>query len=377
MKTSLTLRTVVPWLSGSLCILLCSSVWAQDAKVRVSVATNDTIWVGQRVTLVVELLAPGFFASAAAFDLPDPRGLLLLPPKDHPVVSSEMIEDTSYTVQRHELSVFAQSAGKQTVPSFKARFAFKRAPLDTNVVSASVTTSPVQFTVASPPGAEHLGNVISARNLKVEETWQPKPDKTNVSAGAAFTRTITFSAPDVPGMVFPPFPAGQIDGLGIYTKRQVTDQTERGALTGERRDIITYVCQRPGQFTIPATRLLWFDLETKQLQTNDFPAFTLKVIPNAAMTSNTEASNSFGGSTASALTTAQERRRVALGFGGFVGFALLFGLLWKTRHFWYGVAAEFRPLHLRPLNPISNHESYQPYQSSTRTFEQRRAMRDA
>src|SRR5262245_47146287 len=43
---------------------------AQEPKVRTSLATNDTIWVGQKATVIVELLAPGIFASAASFDLP-------------------------------------------------------------------------------------------------------------------------------------------------------------------------------------------------------------------------------------------------------------------------------------------------------------------
>lgn len=353
MKSLLPLRSSVQSFFCFACILLSSSAWAQEAKVRVSVATNDTVWVGQRITLAVELLAPGYFASAATFDLPDPQGVLLIPPADHPVVSSETIDDTSYTVQRHEVSVFAQRAGAQTIPAFKVRFDFKRAPLDTNEVPATVTTTPLQITVASPPGAEKLGNVISAKSLKVEEAWQPEPRKTNVMAGAAFTRTITFSAPDVPGMVFPPFPAGQIDGLGIYTKRQLNDHSDRGSLTGERRDVITYVCQRPGEFTIPPTRLIWFDLETKQLQTNDFPARTLTVIPNPAMAANVGTTNTMSSSVSSALTPMQERRRIAWGLGGVVLAALVVGALWRTRHFWFAAAAAFRPVHLQALNPTS------------------------
>ena len=69
--------------------------------------------------------------------------------------------------------------GSQTIPSLPVHFAFKRSPLDQAKVSASVTTDPVKFTVLLPPGAEGLGSVISARNLKVEETWQPELGKDN------------------------------------------------------------------------------------------------------------------------------------------------------------------------------------------------------
>ena len=59
-----------------------------------------------------------------------------------------------------------------------------------------------------PPGAEGLGNVISARNLKVEETWKPELGKTTIKPGDAFTRTIIFSAPDLPGMGLPAVSSG-------------------------------------------------------------------------------------------------------------------------------------------------------------------------
>ncbi len=84
-----------------LCVFLGGAAVGQEAKVRASLATNGTIWTGQKITLAVELLAPGYFDSAATFDLPDPKGVLLLPPTEHPVVSSETIDGVSYTVQRH------------------------------------------------------------------------------------------------------------------------------------------------------------------------------------------------------------------------------------------------------------------------------------
>ena len=180
---------------------------AQEAMVRASIETKGEIWVGQRVTLLVELLAPGFFSGTAAFELPTVPGLMLAPPAGSPIVASETIDGTNYTVQRHELAVFSRHAGEQTIPPFTVRFQFKRNPLDKDVIAAAVKTEPVTFIVKLPPGAEELGSLISARNLKVEETWTPEPGK--AKAGDAFTRTITFTAPEVPAMAFPPFPAGK------------------------------------------------------------------------------------------------------------------------------------------------------------------------
>jgi hypothetical protein len=314
---------------------------AQEPLARASLPDKSDVWVGQHLPLVVELLAPGYFAGAPAFDLPDPKGLLLVPPAGRPVLSSQKIGDTDYTVQRHELSVFARRAGAQTIPAFKVRFSFKRQPLDKDSVSAAVLTTPITFTAKSPPGAENLGSILSARNLTAVETWKPEPGK--AKAGDAFTRTITFAAPGMPWMAFPPFPVPQIDGLGFYPKApEVLDKSDRGEIHGERRDTITCVCQRAGRFVIPAVRLTWFDLDAKQLRTIDFPARTLDVAPNPAMAAAKPP-------TAVAKPDPGMRElslQILLPFGVIAGL-----VYWKGRALREYLTHTFEPVHLAPLNP--------------------------
>jgi hypothetical protein len=164
------------------------------------------------------------------------------------------------------------------------RLKFKRSPLDKEAISQTVRTVPVTFTAHYPPGAENLPGLLSARQLQVTEKWQPLPGK--AKTGDAFTRTIRFVAPEIPAMAFPPFPAPQIDGLSIYRKDpELLDQSERSELRGERRDTITYVCQRTGHFVIPAVRLTWWDLDSKRLRAIEFPTRVLDVAPNPAIPS--------------------------------------------------------------------------------------------
>ena len=334
-------------------VLLAGQSLAQDAKVRTSLETKDAVWVGQKVTVVVELLAPGYFSSAATFDLPDPQGVLLLPPMGHPTVGSETIDGTSYTVQRHELSAYPMRAGDQSVPAFSVRFSFKGAPPDTHEIAATLKTNSMPFTVKMPLGAENLGLVISARDLKVEETWKPEPGKENVMAGAAFTRTITFTAPDVPGMVFPPFPAGRIDGLGIYTKQQLIDHSDRGSLRGGRRDVVTYVCKRAGEFTIPAVRFIWFDLETQQLRTEELAERTLKVAANPALATSGGGTPAGGAANQSSITLWR--------LAGLAAAMFLLFLAGRSARFRRVVAdwlTPLRPLHLQPLNPTERSQQH-------------------
>jgi hypothetical protein len=313
---------------------------AQEPKVRDSMDLSGGCWIGQRVTFVVELMAPGFFSGAASFDLPDPPGLLLIPPTSSPILSSEEIGGTSYTVQRYELFVVARRGGEQTVPPIAVRFHFKRHPLDKEAAAGELTTEPVIFAVKIPPGAESLESIISARNLTAVETWKPEPGKSK--AGDAFTRTITQSAPDVPAMAFPPFPIGKVDGLGMYPKPpEVADQVDHGESTGRRQDTITYVCQRPGQFVVPAAQLSWFDIDAKKIRVIEFPARTFDVAANPRI--------------GAAVPQAQDSHILAEllwvigGAGAVIMVAAICAVL--IRRYWSQWSAPFRPVHLSPLNP--------------------------
>jgi hypothetical protein len=59
----------------------------------------------------------------------------------------------------------------------------------------------------------------------------------------------------------------------------VQDQVERGDLTGKRVETVTYVCERPGQFTLPALVIPWWDVKNQQLMRVTLPAVTLEVAP--------------------------------------------------------------------------------------------------
>jgi hypothetical protein len=279
-------------------------------------------------------LAPGFFAGAPTFDLPDPPGLLIVPPHESPTVGTEEIDGTSYTSQRHEFSVFAKRRGELTIPPFTVRFHFKRQPLDKDAVPVAVSTVALKFTAKAPPGTENLGGIISARNLTVTESW--KPEAVSGKVGDAFTRTIVFSAPEIPAMAFPPFPAAKVDGLGVYPKPpEILDRSERGELNGERHDRITYVCQRAGRFVIPAAKLTWFDLDANQLRTIDFAARMLEIAPNSSMPTAKQA--------------AHWDLRTMVPF--FLWAVAGLGCAWIVRRNWLRWVAPFRPVHLAPLNP--------------------------
>ncbi len=260
-------------------------------RAKVELAPKNGAWVGQRVTLAITLYTPDLFAGAPSFDMPPISGAVALPPSGA-IVGSETIGDTSFTTQRHEFAVYAQRAGTVQIPAFTVRFESNDG-FGKPTIQRQVTTESVSFTAKTPPGAEGLGTVIAARDLKVTDDWKPDPKALKV--GDALTRTFTVTADGVPGMVFPPFRLDEIDELAAYPKEPVVnDRTERGALTGQRTETVTYVCKEAGTVTVPDRTLTWFDLGTNELKTVKLPGktFTVAAVPVPAPEPTTTATTS-------------------------------------------------------------------------------------
>jgi hypothetical protein len=246
--------------------------------VKVKLTTTGDIWVGQKTVVVVKLYSPTYFSGVPRFDLPEVSGLIMMKVPGRPVVGSEQFGDDTYSVQHHEFFVYPQRVGKVTLPPFDVQFgvAGTGAAKSTRHV---LNTRQLQFTARMPAGAEQLQTLISAHKLDVREHWRAIPE--NPVVGDAFSRTISFRAPDIPGMAFPPIPPMRVPGLAIYPgPAQVHDAVSRGDLTGERVETITYLCEKPGEVTIPALVFHWWDLSTRQLRRVEFPAVNLTVVPD-------------------------------------------------------------------------------------------------
>lgn len=286
MKRSAPLQKYI--VSLALLLVFQITAWTQSTKteaVEISLApnTSDPVWVGQKVEVIVEILSPTFFAGPTALSLPDIAGAVFYKAEERALVSSRTIQGQSYSVQRHEISFYPQRPGEFEIPSFKVRFGVAGKPGE-KAVEHSVKTKRIKISAKMPPGAEHLATLISATDLQVNETWQPQP-KSKVKVGDAFKRTLTFRAPDLPGMVFPAMVFPDVAGLKLYPARaQVNDKINRGSLTGERIDVITYLCEKPGHYSLPALTIPWWNLNTQEMQKIILPAveFEVESLPSTA-----------------------------------------------------------------------------------------------
>jgi hypothetical protein len=75
-------------------------------------------------------------------------------------------------------------------------------------------------------------------------------------------------------------PLARVEGLAAYPKPPVVqDQAERGDFAGKRVETVTYICERPGRFTLPALVIPWWDVKNQQLMRVTLPSVLLEVEP--------------------------------------------------------------------------------------------------
>jgi len=309
---------------------------ALQGEIRFQPGSEDVTWVGQELELYLELWTTGFSFSGQSFVLPEVRGGFVLLPDSSTVKLNEKRDGMQWQGLRYTLLLYPQREGRLEVPSFKVRFS-ANAGYGTEP-STFESQTPVLFVdTRLPPGADRNGLVVTTRSFSVESSWSPRPEDdgpARLKVGDALTLAVTRRAQDIPGMVFAPLPDFRIEGLGVYPATPgVNDRVNRGSLTGERRDTVTFICEREGKYEIPELRFQWWDPDREELVERIVPALALEVSANPAYAAGASAVAGSGGD--------------GIGWGRVgAGVAAILGLMWllsyPARRLFRKAAAQWR-----------------------------------
>jgi hypothetical protein len=251
-----------------------------DLVVRTDFSPREA-WVGQRVVLQVDVLAADAWAQLERMPRIELPGAYVLPPQGQGVRLQETIGGRSFSGQRYEFFVYPQRAGKLVLPDTAIEVRVRQLGAGGGEEMLPARLPELTFESRVPPGADQVQGLISTTGLRVEQRWEPADGVRQV--GDAVRRTVRLVAPDVPGMAFPPFDHGPVEGFGVYpAEPQVDDRFERGSLQGVRTETVTYVAERAGRFELPAISFVWWDTAGEQLQQAELPGMTVTVSGGAA-----------------------------------------------------------------------------------------------
>ncbi len=255
-----------------------------SGEIRLQFAAEQPVWVGQQVTLNLDLLTTGFSFGDQQFLLPEVSGGFLLQTDTTTIKLTERRGGETWQVLRYPIAFFPQRAGRLEVPAFRVSYAAS-AGFDQPPQRFSFLTEPVSLEVARPPGVADDGLLVTSVEFDLRATWSPRlmPEADGEPAtarlGDAITLEVTQSAADISGMVLPGLPVHRAPGLAAYPRApRVEDKVARGTLRGARTDSVTWVFEQPGRYDFPEIRYRWFDPASRQVRESLVPGLALNVV---------------------------------------------------------------------------------------------------
>lgn len=245
-------------------------------EVRVSANPEDEAWVGERVSIFVEVLTPSGATGSPRFDVPELDTAILYRLPGSPTLGSEQIDGTEFVSRRYRFVLYPRRAGTLEVPPIGVRVPVQGD--DPSEVRVS-TPSALAFDIRQPPGTAPESAVVTSPDFSVTQTWSAT-DGAGLRVGDAIERTVSATARDVIGIAIPPAWRGEVPGTRVYPSRpQVDDQINRGQIGGARTDTVTYICTAEGTIEFPALVYTWWDPQAEQLRTQTLPGISVDVSP--------------------------------------------------------------------------------------------------
>jgi len=270
---------VTQMLAMMLALMLPFLAAAQDSEVKARIAFGvqqaDEFWAGQQLTLNLDLKTTGFSFSGTHFNLPEVTGAFLMQTDTTTVKFSENVAGQSWQIVRYPLALYPQKAGLLTIPPIDVRFSTS-AGFGSVVEDFEFQTEPLALTIALPPGVKDGELVVTTSSFELDHDWQGANG--DAQTGDALTLTVKRRANDISAMLLPPLPVYRTRGLAAYPQEpELNDRTNRGSLTGERIDSITWVVETPGSYAIPGIRFQWWDPHSHNLKRQVIPGLKLDV----------------------------------------------------------------------------------------------------
>lgn len=285
---------------------------AHSVLVRQAVQPADAV-VGQRVTVVVDVLFPDEMPAPPKVSLPEIPGTQVFRFESQGTTVRERVSGIPYVGQRFEFALFARRGGSFTLLPADVVLLDRRREAVGTAHGQEATLA-----VRVPPGVDASRPVVATARLTLDQHWDPAPTN-GFKVGGALKRTVIREAEDVPALAMQGLTDAAPDGVRAYADAPVTeDRSNRGTLTGRRTDRITYVFEKAGEFALPALGQPWWDLAGQSLRLAEAPGVRVRVQPGPA------------GELAS--RPASERTNWLSWYAYAAGMALFALVLWAARH---------------------------------------------
>jgi hypothetical protein len=141
-----------------------------------------------------------------------------------------------------------------------------------------VRSNTVAFSVKPIPAGYAVGQWLPASKLQLEEHWSSNPPTFTV--GEPITRTVVETAGGLTSSQLPALDGGTLDGFKLYPDQpQLKDDNDDAGVTGRREQKIAYIPTRPGDVTLPAIEVKWWNTGLNKEEVASLPVRHFTVLP--------------------------------------------------------------------------------------------------
>ncbi|HUO00778.1 MAG TPA: hypothetical protein VMU69_31670 [Bradyrhizobium sp.] len=275
MKTWLAITVVM---LSAVCNARADQTAAPEPVLRVTLDPPRVV-VGQKTTLQIDVLAPNYMTAP-----PELPGFQIHNAVTRPLQNvnlNEQREGTAYAGVRFEFEIYPQEPGSYAVADQKVRIRYAADPPSTREVEMLLPH--IAFEAFIPDAAAGLHPFLAATGLTIEQEVQRSSEQ--LKTGDAITRTLIIKGEGVPAMLLPPQKFAAIEGLALYPAQpSLEDKTaaRTDTLSSTRVDSATYMLQKPGDYSLPAIDVRWWNLGSGKIETVHLDAIAFQVAVNSA-----------------------------------------------------------------------------------------------
>lgn len=215
--------------------------------------------------VTVTVYTSTWFTKAPIFEEKQVKDAIMVELEKRSNATSITIGRKQYPAIKQQFVVYPNHIGKNKLPSFKVTL-ISPPEGDYKGRERIVRTKTREFTVIPPPEGTDTKNWIAAYNVKLTDSWNtPLKD---LKAGDVLERCITVNASSALSATIPPLIIDSVNFGSIYFKTPLLNNRQNtNSFSGTRVEIINYLIESDGDFTIPEVNFNWFNLSTKTLTT--------------------------------------------------------------------------------------------------------------
>ena len=256
-------------------LFLSFDLFATDAKVKVYIKGEDTVYTSQKMIVAVELMTNAFSINDAKITFPSSDRYIVQVPKSAEYLLTVDMNGSDWQLVHYEYALYALRAGEIDIPSLPITFSASMGYGQPKKVF-DLQSEALKVNVKSPQGVKAGDFVLVTDNYALKS--EMKPEKKQLIIGDAVEFKVIQQANGVPDILLKPFVYSSNDKIRVYDKEPELKSGLKGDFDVSRTDSFTFVATAEGNVSIAAQESLWWNSSTKKVQKETLPAMHFEII---------------------------------------------------------------------------------------------------